>query len=268
MRNKKGFSFDEEKDAKEIIATGFPGRTIDYSAMYTVAKYLRHAKHLGAIRLEKELIEFCKAQDINFNPITDAESIKKWVSSAMNYDLRKIDNVAISKNEIDFLKTIESSKDRKLLFMMLVLSKALKHRGTRHKKTDFKVSDNYYIHYNNFSDIIRLSGLKNISEVDLADILWKYKEHLTFYHAEKELIRIDFVDKQFGEGIAIDDMDKILEFYDSLFGKNRPIIQCADCGKEIIKSNNKQIYCKECAKKHILEQKREWIKNARMDVDK
>lgn len=268
MRNKKGFSFDEERDAKEIIANGFPGRTIDYSAMYTVAKYLRHAKHLGAVRLERELIEFCKVQDANFNPIIDSESIKKWVTSAMNYDLRKISNIAVSKNEIDFLKTIENPRDRKLLFMMLVLSKALKHRGTRHKKTDFKVSDNYYIHYNNFPDIIRLSGLKNISEVDLADIFWKYKEHLTFYHAEKELIRVDFADKQFDEGIAIDDMDKILEFYDSLFGKNRPVIQCADCGKEIIKNNNKQIYCKECAKKHILKQKREWIKNARMDVDK
>ena len=110
----------------------------------------------------------------------DAESIQKWVTSAMNYDLRKIENITISQQEIDFLKTIESSKDRKLLFMTLVLSKALKHRGTRRKKTEFKISDNYYIHYNNFSDIIRLSGLKNVSEIDLADVYSKYSEHLTF----------------------------------------------------------------------------------------
>ena len=254
MRNKKFFSFDEEKDAKEIITNGFPNRTIDYSAMYLVAKYFRHTLKYGAIRLERELIKFCKAQDVNFNPVTDSESIKKWVTSAMNYDLRKIENITISQQEIDFLKMIDNSKDRKLLFMTLVLSKALKHRGTRHKKTDFKTSDNYYIHYNNFPDIIRLSGLKNVSEMDLADIFWKYKEHLVVYHAEKELIRVEFVDKHSENGIAIDNPDKVLELYDSLFGKNRTLTRCADCGREIIKNNNKQVYCKACAQKHKNEQ--------------
>ena len=254
MRNKKVFSFNEEKDAVEIIKNGFPNGVIDYSAMYLVAKYFRQTMKYGAIRLERELIKFCKEQDKNFNPVVDAESIQKWVTSAMNYDLRKIENITISQQEIDFLKTIESSKDRKLLFMTLVLSKALKHRGTRRKKTEFKISDNYYIHYNNFSDIIRLSGLKNVSEIDLADVYSKYSEHLTFYHAEKELIKINFIDKHSENGIVVDNLNETLKFYDALFGKNASVSHCVDCGRQMIKSNNKQIYCKVCAFKHKNEQ--------------
>ena len=254
MRNKKVFSFDEEKDAKAIIANGFPDGAIDYSAMYLVAKYLRQTLKYGAIRLERELIRFCKEQDKNFNPVVDAESIQKWVTSAMNYDLRKIESITISQQEIDFLRMIDSSKDRKLLFMTLVLSKALKYRGTRRKKTDLKVSDNYYIHYNNFLDIIRLSGLRNISEIDLADIYSKYSEHFIFYHAEKELIKINFIDKRSENGAVIDNLNNTLEIYDTLFGKNVSITHCADCRREMIKNNNKQIYCKVCAFKHKNEQ--------------
>ena len=261
MRNKKGFSFDEEKDAREIIATGFPGRTIDYSAMYTVAKYLRHAKHLGAIRLEKELIEFCKAQDINFNPITDSESIKKWVASAMNYDLRKIESIVITQQEIDFLKTIESIKDRKLLFMTLVLSKALKHRGTRHKKTDFKVSDNYYIHYNNFPDIIRFSGLKNISEIDLAEILGKYTEHLVVYHPEKELIRLDFADNS-EKGTIIYLNNNLIDYYGVFFDKVE-YISCSVCGKPLAKNSNRQKLCPEHAKEQRRLKQKELMRKRR-----
>ena len=65
MRSKKIFSFDEKKDAEEIITNGFE-KGIDYSKMYVVAKYFRSISGFGAIRLERELIKFCKTQDANF----------------------------------------------------------------------------------------------------------------------------------------------------------------------------------------------------------
>ena len=124
MRSKKVFSFDEEKDAEEVIKNGFPNGTIDYNKMYLVAKYFRKSFKYGAIRLERELIKFCKDQDRNFNPVIDADSVKKWVKSAMNYELRKIDSITISQKEIDALKNIDQPHERKLLFITFVLSKA------------------------------------------------------------------------------------------------------------------------------------------------
>jgi hypothetical protein len=104
MRTKKHFSFDEEKDAEKIYNNGFLNGTIDYSQMYLVAKYIRQTCGYGEIRLEKAVIKFCENQDKNFNKITEADTIRKWVKSALNYDLRKIDSVTLSVKEIDILK--------------------------------------------------------------------------------------------------------------------------------------------------------------------
>ena len=93
MRTNKAFMFNEEKIAEEIIRNGFEKGIIDYGKMYVVAKYFREKYDYGAVRLEREIIDFCKSVDPNFNPITQAEYIKKWVKSAMEYNLRKI-NVA------------------------------------------------------------------------------------------------------------------------------------------------------------------------------
>jgi hypothetical protein len=250
MRNKKIFSFDEERDAEKIIKDGFPNSSIDYSKMYLIAKYFRHSFKYGAIRLEKEIIKFCKSQDKNFNPVVESEAIKRWVNSAMLYDLRKIDSINISQKEIDFLKTIELAKDRKLLFMTLILAKALKKRNTRHKQEVVKTSDNYYIHYNNFLDIIRLAKVKNTSEIDFAKILYKYKTNFTFYNAEKELIRVDYADIDTEHGILIDNLDKTFEYYELFFNNNtiKKINHCIRCDNPIVKSNNNQKYCTNCAK--------------------
>lgn len=247
MKTKKNFSFDEQKNAEKILKEGFPNKTIDYSQIYLIAKYYRQVYKYGKIRLEKELIRFCKEHDPNFNPVIETESIKKWIKSAMNYNLRKIESVSISPNEIEFLKAIENERDRRLLFVTLILSKALKMRNTKKIKGELKTSNNYYIRYNNFLDIIKLAKIKNFGEIDFADMLYKYKDYFTFYSAEQELIRLEFVDKNPEFEIIIDNLDRLMDYYELFFGKKKAIAFCINCGKEYIKTNPKQKYCKECA---------------------
>ena len=259
MRNKKTFSFDEEKDAEEIIAHGFKSNTVDYSKMYIIAKYFRDKFGYGEIRLERELIKFCKSNDKNFNPIVESESIKRWVRSAMTYSLRKIESVKVSEKEIDFLKRVDNTKDRKLLFMTLILAKALKFRNTRRDKKDTLPSKNYYIHYTNLPDIIRLSGLKNITELNLASILHKYKEHLTLYNPERELIKINFIDGDMTDGIEIE-MENLLGQYESIFDLE-PAIICEICGKELDKPSLRYTTCSQkCSTLKANKRRAKWKK--------
>ena len=134
MRTKKDFIFDEKSEAKKIINNGFENNKIDYGKMYLVAKYIKDKNNYGALRLEKELIKFCTDADKEFNPITQRDYIKKWVKSAMEYSLREINEVYISKKDVEFLKTIEQEKERKILFATLIIAKALKVSGTRRKE--------------------------------------------------------------------------------------------------------------------------------------
>lgn len=66
MATKKRFSFDEEKEAEEIFKNGFPGGKLDYGKMYLIAKYFRETFGYGEVRLEREMLKFCKEHDKNF----------------------------------------------------------------------------------------------------------------------------------------------------------------------------------------------------------
>lgn len=245
MRNKRVFYFDEEAEAKETILYGFPAGKIDYNRMYLVAKYLRQSLNYGAVRLEREIIAFCKKQDKNFNPVVEAEAIKKWINSAMAYDLRKIDNVSITKWEIDTLKQVTNAKDRKILFVILAFSKALKQGNTRRDKSKLKVSTNYYIRYSNFPDIIRLSKVSNLTEIGLANMLHTYADFFTFYNPEKELIRLEYVDASPKQDFTIYDLENVSSSYEVFFGKN--ITSCKNCGQTFSRTNGNQRYCHSCS---------------------
>jgi predicted nucleic acid-binding Zn ribbon protein len=263
MRNKKLFLFDEMKEAKHLYTKGFPDGNINYSEMYLVAKFIRDEFSYGEIRLEKAIINFCQTYNKNFNPVTEAYHVKKWVKSAMNYGLRKIDSVPISINEIKILREISNSKHRKLLFVTLIFSKALKKGNTRRGKEKRKRSNKYYIHYNNFSDIIRLAGINNMNDVALADIFHDYSQYFTFYNPERELLRLEYVDKFPDEDSTLVATDRIEDYYNIIFEKYFPVSHCAICGKEIIKNSNIQKYCKECAKIRSKEQHRELMRKRR-----
>ena len=247
MRNKKEFSFDEETDAEAVIKDGFPNGNIDYSKMYLVAKYLRKNLKYGAVRLERELIHFCQTQNPNFNPIIESEALKKWVNSAISFGLRKVNSVTMTQKEIDFLKTIKIIKDRKILYITLLFSKALKQGSTKLIKGKVKLSTSphYYVHYSNFQNILRLAGIKNVSDLGLALIYRNYHDCFTFYNAEKELIRLEYVDKE-GSGIEIENMDDLMSYYDAFFGKSS--LNCEKCGKTIEKTGNNKKYCNSCAR--------------------
>jgi hypothetical protein len=216
MRSKKEFIFNEYEQAEKIVLNGFENGIIDYSQMYSVAKYFRETMGYGKIRLEREIIKFCKNQDRNFNPVIDSEAIKKWVNSAMKYNLRQINKVTLTEQEINFLKKIQKESDRKLLFCTLVLSKGLKRRGTKVDQEEYETSDKYYIKYRNLGDIIKMSRLTNISEMKLAEILHNYKKHFFFYNPEKELIRIEFAEHKEGKYI-IDNLKNPIENYKEIF---------------------------------------------------
>lgn len=254
MRIKKRYLFNEEKYAEEIIRDGFEIKGIDYGAMYSVAKYFRAKFGFGRIRLRQQIIDFCKQHDPFFNPVVEADSIKKWVDVAMKYDLRIIDEIEVSAYNIRFLKeNILKEKDRKVLFAVLVFARAIKKANELKKKKNKYVSDKYYMWYSNLIDIAQITKLTKMTELKVVDVLHKHKDLFTFYPPEKELIRIDFISNE-GKQIPIKNMDDIMIDYNLLFGKNT----CEKCGKPIEKKSNRQKYCEDCSKIAERERKAKW----------
>jgi hypothetical protein len=258
MRTKKLYSFDEKKSAEETLLKGFPNGKIDSGEMSVVAKYFRNIRGLGAVKLERELISFCQSQDPDFNPIIEAHTIKGWIKFALENNLRKVNPITITHNEIETIKTIINLKERKILFAILVLAKALKQGGTRKNKIT-QTSEKYYIHYNNIPTIIHLSESK-ITEKEFAKVLRLFRERglLFYYSPEKELIRLEFVNNDGPVAMTIDVPEKAMEYYRAFFGGDA--YYCPNCGKETIKNSNRQEKCDECSRITRKEKEKERLK--------
>lgn len=261
MRTRKTFSFNELKEAEEIIDRGFENGEIDNIKMYKVAKYFRETMGLGEIKLEQHIINFCKEQNENFNEIKEAEQIRKWVKVGMQHNPRKIDSVWITKKDVEFIRSIENHRERKVLFTTLVLAKALKNSSPH---SDNSRSEHYYIWYSNLHDIAKLSGVDKLNDEGVAKVFFNHKKNFVFYSAEKELIRVDFIDTSTKKEIEIDNLEKLDVSYSKLFGKNSSV--CEICHTPIIKNSNKQKYCEKCKKEIRKENTRERVAKFRANV--
>lgn len=260
MRIKKYFYFDEKKIAEDVIRNGFDQKGIDYGKMYIIAKYFKEVLGYEGEDLEKELVSFCQKHDPSFNQVINAASIKRWVSGAQKYKLRKIDYVTITEKEIAYLSQVHKSRERKILFIMLILAKARKKGNTRITTKEYRESNNYYIKYNNFADIIRLSGISRLTENRIKEILNNNLNMITLYFPEKELIKLEYADPE-GIGFDIYDLENLPDSYEIFFGKD--LNRCEECGKVYSKTGRWQKYCPSCARNIKKEQDRINIREKR-----
>lgn len=260
MKVRKYFYFDEAKVAEDVIRNGFGGKGIDYGKMYIMAKYFKESLGYTGDDLEKEIVLFCQKHDPSFNPIINASGIKRWVLAAEKYSLRRITHVTITEKELGILSNIKKPRERKILFVALVLAKARKKGNTRIGKTEFRESDNYYIKYDNFADIIRLANFPSLTEHGVKKVLYNNKHLITQYYPEKELIKLEYADS--GEtGFAIYDLENISDSYEVFFGQK--LNRCERCGKVYSKTGRRQKYCNACAREVDREKARERMQKAR-----
>jgi hypothetical protein len=234
---KKRFIYSETHKAEELINNGFPNREINYGEMYVVAKYFRLVQGLGEKKLEKRLIEFCTKQSKDFNPVLDADYIKKWVRHAMKSDhMREIDKLIITQAEMEKIKSIKDLHHRKVLFALLVFAKS----------SAEKISEKYFVNFSRFKDVIELLDFR-MTEPSLINVLSIFYDLklITIYSPEKELLRVDFANDNSPMALTIKQIDRSLEYYKTYFGGVSGY--CADCGHEIVKKSNSQVRCEQCS---------------------
>lgn len=252
-KNKKVYSFDEKSYAEEILKNGFPSGVINSYSMYMLSKYYREVYNYGAVKLERALISFCESQNPDFNVIVESDNIKKWVRIGMGNTLRKVENIVITQNEMNVIKTITNLKHRKVIFITLVMAKSVNVKSNTTK---------YFIHYSKLPKIADMIDFK-ITEIGLVDILHEFVKSglLTPYNQERESILVNFANDDGPVAMTIKNPDKALEYYKIYFGGD--VYYCPNCKAEMVKTGNKQTVCKNCAKEIKKEQTRKSMRKIR-----
>lgn len=175
--------------------------------------------------------------------------VKTYHSS--KYSLRKIDNIHIYKEEMDYITRFNNPKLERILFIMLFYAKIGGFNGWIN--TDIK---------NVFRDSKTSSTRKNMYLY-----IHKLKEH-GIVDIQKQVdgrnVRIEFMKDSGEDVIIIDDFRDIIMYYYEYKGMKVKRCEGEGCGVKFLvrgKANTK--YCKECSKKNEKEKVRKRVEKHR-----
>ena len=243
------YQYKERTYAKEILKKGFITNHIKYELQILV-KYYKELGHEPKER--KELIyEFCEKHLDGFDRVLHF----KLINSALNHGTNKknvlveIDNVEVTKEELNYIDKLEIEHDyKKLIFTLMVLEKL--NKKYHEIRNESKNNGHYFGGAKKYKKLIESSKIKLNKNNQIHNMIGNLDElgivHITGDSSIKLLFMYDIPETD-EVGLSIGTYDNIGYYYDLHTGKNK-VKQCECCETPIKPKNNKNKYCLECAK--------------------
>lgn len=244
--------FDNDKHYQNLIDNGFEKYLNKRDLIILCEHWLEDGLPFNS--LKDNIINYCFTWNNQFNEaqnenliLSVIKQVKQNIENGKPFENKK--NIIFYKSELDTLLGIKNKKLQRVLFIMISLA---------------KWRNANYIYLNSGSSI----KLKDI--FSLANIKCTKKEQMMCLH---ELNENGYIDVQLkpllkfiipcivenGEvALSFDISDNML---DELLNITLP--HCERCGKPFEKQNNKQKYCKECAKIVKNEQNKSYLQKGK-----
>lgn len=243
---------DEYTQAEKIIETGDVGIK-PTSTLFLLSKYYRQKYLLNKDETAIKLNEFMKDNYKNYNAALWEDIIDDISKKGIKYSLKKIPFIGITQMEIDTLNSVTGLKYQKLLFVILCHAKY--HNTLSESNNDWS---NIGI-----PEIYKLARVtvkhRNDKFLYLNDL--EKNGYISFSNKNDNLnLRCNFVDKSDDYVLKIDDFRELGYEYLNFIGEGN-FIRCNCCNKIVRKTNNKCLYCSDCAKKVKNEQNKVYYKN-------
>jgi len=259
--------YNEKKYAEEILKKGFLSQYHRYELKILV-KYYKEILNEKASERKKLVYEFCENNIVKFNRV----KYFKIINTALAYGSKRInkliliENIPITKNEIEYINGLElENVHKKILFTFIVKNKLNKEMSKQiyGKVSDYNIFGGKTESYKEVFEMSRLSGEYNINKLvnDLSNL--GYVDVRTRGKINLSFINDIIIDKD-KKGKVIDDIIfKIINFdnvgyYFDWYNGDEKYMKCENDGcEEIIRKTNGNIkYCSDCAKEIKKEQDR------------
>lgn len=213
-----------------------------------LARYYIHEENLSDEDTYNKINDFLKKQYFGYREDDWFQSIDKYIKSAKNYPLKKVDSVPITKNEMEIIKSCGSKAEQRLLFTIFCIAKF---NYIVNKSTNGWVNtpDSELFRMARLtSDLITKEGyIGNFLDKGLLE---KSKNN------NKTSVRVTFIDADEKSKIELKVFDfRELAYEYKMYVGDGKYIKCEECGILIkYSSNGKTRYCKKCAKEINREQ--------------
>lgn len=236
------FVMNEKKYAEKILNGKDYGNRKNY--LYTTNVIAKYYTSLGYSKSEikNALKKIIKERD----PCVSDNSIEFWIKKSLecsdNHPLYEINNIIITKPEIEKIKSIHSEKFKdyriqKLAFTLLCLAKFGNARGIKE----------YWVNINQkrIFNIANIKGLTLDKQCLLINELYKSEYIDINPKIESHSIRVLGIASGDTE-IVVDDINESGMVYEEIFMEKK-YTRCQKCGKMVAITNGRNMYCNQCA---------------------
>ena len=224
--------------------------------------------------------------------LKDKYKESKWIDSifyqvvkSKKYNLKKVDNVIVTKSEIEIIQSVKGKSRQKVLFTLLILAKYYNAVSDKNKnwtnleyKKIFKLAN---VQLSIQNQALLINDLYNCRFVNVSKNVGKPNIQVNFVDNESDTVltitRLKDLGKEYlmfcGEdyircqkcGTLVKNY-KNTNKYCKTCGQYQPIetkiITCVDCGKEIeINSSSRKIRCNDCYRLERQEHNRKMYRN-------
>jgi len=249
---------DEEAFALHAIKTG----EIATKPSITICILIKHYHKEGMTKSQiRDVIELFMSKNYkDFNSVKWQKKLDKEVNrfSQDKYTLKKVDNIKISENELQYIKRIDNIKLERLAFTLLVYCKIANTINPDNNNWVRKSSSELFkaskITERTIEQQLTLKKLSDLGAIEFAKTV------------DSESIQVNFVEEEFIPVIIISDMREFVLEY--LKWKGDKIGKCIECNKLFKQTTNIKKYCKSCSKIIDRDKSKERMKKSRMfDVE-
>jgi hypothetical protein len=252
---------NEKKYAQDI----FDGKNTDVKSVLQkigyITRYLLHSLNQSDDEIYKNSVEWLKKHHNNFDEVYYSNLISDAIKKAHKKPFYCIENIKITKSELNIISSLDNLRAEKILFVLLCMAKQqAMSNGFTNGLVKYSITD--------LCKTARISVPADEREYILYNIIQKGFLDYPKKNNTQCLI-VNFIDDNDEVVLNLNESDCYELAYLYLSWKNggKGYTKCQRCGRIIKQSKTKpKKYCEECAQEVLTEQKRIWAEKNRKNL--
>ena len=251
---------NEEKYAKDL----YDGKNQDVKSIMTriryITRYLNHSEQKNNDEAYKETVRWLCEHHNNFDESCYSNVISDAIKSASKYPFYIIDNIKITRSELEVISSLNNLRAEKILFVLLCMAK---------QQSMSNGFTNGLVKYS-ITELCKMARV-SVPADDREYILYEIVQRGLLGYPKKnntQCLIVNFINTD-EVVLELDEMDCQELAYVYLNWKNNGngYTKCQKCHRLMKQSKTKpKKYCEECAKEVQKEQKRLWAEKSRKNL--
>lgn len=252
---------NEAKYAKTI----YDGKNKDIKSIMSKIRYItRHLLYTENKNDEENYkcsVEWLKKYHDNFDESCYSNLISDAIKKAHKYPFYDIENIKITKSELEIISSLNDLRAEKVLFVLLCMAKQQ------------KIS-------NGFTDGLVKYSITELCKMARISVPAEDREYILYNIVQRGFIGypkknntqcliVNFINNEDDVVLNLDEADcqELAYVYLSWKNNGKGYTKCQRCHRLIKQSKTKpRKYCEECAKEALTEQKRLWAEKSRKNL--